>query len=332
MKNVLLIGGAGYVGTVVTNHFLKLNYNVTILDTFTYENQFAVIPFIGDSNFRIVYGEMGDKKILDMVSEGISDVIILAGLVGDPITKKYPEASEEINEGAVRACIDYFGDKNVDKLIFISTCSNYGLIKDDELADEEFALNPLSLYAKAKVANEKYLMSKKYEVNYTGVVLRFATAFGLSPRMRFDLSVSEFVRDMYFGKELEVYDEHTWRPYCHVRDFARLLDIVLKADKEKVNFEVFNAGGEINNNTKKMIVDKIIANLPDAKVRYSANGTDPRNYRVSFDKVKTVLGFEPEYTIEMGIKELISALEMGLYADCISSREKYGNYQITRRR
>lgn len=330
MKNVLLIGGAGYVGTVVTNHFLKLNYKVTTLDSFTYENQFAVTPFIGDPNYKIIYGEMGNEKILDLASEGITDVIILAGLVGDPITKKYPEASGEINEDSVRKCMDYFGNKKIQKLIFISTCSNYGLIKDDELADEKFELNPLSLYAKAKVANEKYLMAKKNEANYTGVVLRFATAFGLSPRMRFDLSVSEFVRDMYFGKELEVYDEHTWRPYCHVRDFARLLTMVLEADKEKVNFEIFNAGGEVNNNTKKMIVDTIMTYLPEAKIKYSANGNDPRNYRVSFDKVKNTLGFEPEYSVKMGVKELIDALEIGLYADCFSAREKYGNYQIKR--
>jgi nucleoside-diphosphate-sugar epimerase len=112
------------------------------------------------------------------------------------------------------------------------------LIKEDELADENFELNPLSLYAKAKVGAELHLMSKKGKVQYTGTVLRFATAFGLSPRMRFDLSVSEFVRDLYFGEELLVFDEHTWRPYCHVRDFARLIDLVINADSENVNFEI----------------------------------------------------------------------------------------------
>ena len=107
------------------------------------------------------------------------------------------------------------------------------MIQEDELADEDFELNPLSLYAKAKVEAELHLMSKKGKVNYTGTVLRFATAFGLSPRMRFDLSLSEFVRDLYFGKELLVFDEHTWRPYCHVRDFARLIDLVIQSSSEK---------------------------------------------------------------------------------------------------
>ena len=161
MKNILLIGGAGYVGTVVTSHFLKQGYKVTVLDNFVYDNQFSVIPYVGDPNYKIVYGDMGDSKLLDSVSEGITDVIILSGLVGDPITKKYPKESEAINEVAVKNCMDYFNGRGIDKLIFISTCSNYGLIKDNELADENFELSPLSLYAKAKVANEEYLMSKK---------------------------------------------------------------------------------------------------------------------------------------------------------------------------
>jgi len=328
MKNILLIGGAGYVGTVVTSHFLKQGYKVTVLDNFVYDNQFSVIPYVGDPNYKIVYGDMGDSKLLDSVSEGITDVIILSGLVGDPITKKYPKESEAINEVAVKNCMDYFNGRGIDKLIFISTCSNYGLIKDNELADENFELSPLSLYAKAKVANEEYLMSKKGVVDYTGVVLRFATAFGLSPRMRFDLSISEFVRDMFFGQDLEVYDKDTWRPYCHVRDFARLLDIVINSEREKVNFEVFNAGGDINNATKQMLIDEILNRVPNANVSYSENGSDPRNYRVTFDKVKNILGFEPKYTVKDGVDELVDALEIGLYKDSVTNKNRYGNYEL----
>jgi nucleoside-diphosphate-sugar epimerase len=255
-------------------------------------------------------------------------VVILAGLVGDPITKKYPEASEKVNDVGIKSCIDFFDDKAIDNLIFISTCSNYGLIKEDELADEDFELNPLSLYAKAKVGAEKYLLSKKGKVNYTATVLRFATAFGLSPRMRFDLSVSEFVRDLFFGEELLVFDEHTWRPYCHVRDFSRLIDLVLQANSDKIDFEVFNAGGNVNNNTKKMIVDTILEFLPEAKVKYTENGSDPRNYKVSFEKVKSRLGFEPEFTVQKGVEELINALGMGVFGDSLKNKSRYGNYEI----
>ena len=171
-------------------------------------------------------------------------------------------------------------------------------------------------------------MSKKGKVNYTGTVLRFATAFGLSPRMRFDLSLSEFVRDLYFGEELLVFDEHTWRPYCHVRDFARLIDLVIQSAPEKVNFEVFNAGGEVNNYTKKMLVDIIQSFIPAAKIKYVANGSDPRNYKVSFNKVKNTLGFEPKFTIEDGVEELINAFSYGIFSDSLQHKENYGNYEV----
>lgn len=327
-KKVLLIGGAGYVGTVITSHFLKLGYKVRVLDNFVYDNQNSIQPYLGDPDYSFTYGDFAKTEDLQKVAEGVDQVVILGGLVGDPITKKYPEVSETINDKGMKSCIDFFDNKPIEKLIFISTCSNYGLIKEDELADENFELNPLSLYAKAKVGAEKHLLSKKDKVKYAGVVLRFATAFGLSPRMRFDLSVSEFVRDLYFGEELLVFDEHTWRPYCHVRDFARLIDLVIEAPKEKVDFEVFNAGGDVNNFTKKMIVDTIQKHLPEAKIKFGEKGSDPRNYKVSFNKVKEVLNFEPRFLVEDGIKELIDGLKVGVYKDSLENKNKYGNYQI----
>lgn len=328
MKRILLIGGAGYVGSVLTSHFLKLGYEVNVLDHFVYDNQFSISPYIGDPNYNFFNGDFADYNLLDAASEGVSQVVILGGLVGDPITKKYPEESELINEKHIRKCIDYFDDKDIDKLIFISTCSNYGLIKENELADEEFELTPLSLYAKAKVAAEKYLLSKKDKTKYCGVVLRFATAFGLSPRMRFDLTVSEFTRDLFFKEELVVFDEHTWRPYCHVRDFARLIQLVFNAESNKVYFEVFNAGGDQNNFTKKMILDCITEKVKDAKIVFNQNDSDPRNYRVNFAKVKEVLGFEPKYSVQMGVNELIDALELGLYSDSLEKKNNYGNYHL----
>ena len=161
MKNILLIGGAGYVGSVITSHFLKLGFKVRVLDNFVYCNQYSISPFIGDPNYEIFYGNFGDNKVLSNASKGMDNVVILGGLVGDPITKKYPNESEIINEKSIKSCIDFFDNKHINKIIFISTCSNYGLIKENELADENFELKPLSLYAKAKVSAEKHLLSKK---------------------------------------------------------------------------------------------------------------------------------------------------------------------------
>lgn len=327
-NKILIIGGAGYVGSVVTSHFLKLGFKVNVLDEFVYQNEFTTTPYVGDPNYKLFKGDLGDSKILNKCSKNVNQVFLLGGLVGDPITKNYPNESGFINENQVLKCIDYFDDKEIEKLVFVSTCSNYGLIKETELADEKFALNPLSLYAKAKVKAEKYLLSKKGKTKYSAVVLRFATAFGLSPRMRFDLTVNEFTRDLFFKKELIVFDEYTWRPYCHVRDFARLLEIVYKSDNKRVHFEIFNAGGDKNNFTKKMILDCIAKNIDDCKILFNQNDSDPRNYRVSFNKVKEQLGFEPVYSVEQGVEELIDTLKIGLYSDSIVNKSKYGNYKI----
>lgn len=145
MRKILLIGGAGYVGSRLTSHFLKKEYKVVVLDNFIYENQFAISPYVGDPNYTFVLGDLNKSEVLDKVfSEGVTDVIILAGLVGDPITKKYPNESAAINDVGIKRSIDYFNGKGINKLIFISTCSNYGLIKDNELADENFELLPES--------------------------------------------------------------------------------------------------------------------------------------------------------------------------------------------
>lgn len=325
---ILLIGGAGYVGSAITSTLLKNGHEISVLDNFVYDNQYAIQPFIGDPNYQIFKGDMGNYSDLNKSYNKHDAVIILAGLVGDPITKKFPEQSKSVNEVAIKNCIDFFDDKSINNLIFISTCSNYGLIQEDELADEEYPLSPLSLYAKAKVATEKYILEKKGKVNYSATVLRFATAFGLSPRMRFDLSVSEFTKELFSGNELLVFDEHTWRPYCHIRDFGRLIEKVLAADRKFIDFEIFNAGGEINNHTKKMIVDLILKYVEKGKVSYTDNGSDPRNYKVSFKKVKEILDFEPQFTVEDGIKELINALSIGLYSDHDENKIKYGNYNL----
>lgn len=328
MKNILLIGGAGYVGSVITEFLLRNNFAVTCLDRFLYNNEQTVLPFLLHENYKFLYGDICDQTSIEKALANIDSVIVLAGLVGDPITKKYPDTSKKINDDGILGLFRIINGKGIKKLIFISTCSNYGLIKNDELADENFELSPLSLYAKAKVAAERALLTELARYDFSPVVLRFATAFGLSPRMRFDLTVSEFTKDLILGKELLVYDAQTWRPYCHVKDFARLIAIVLEAPEETVHGQVFNAGGERNNFTKQGIVEIILKYLPDSKIAYKEHGNDPRNYKVNFTKVKSVLGFEPKYSVEDGVKELINAFQMKLFKNFENNMNFHGNYEI----
>lgn len=327
-KSILIIGGAGYIGPMVTDSLLAAGHKVTCLDAFLYENNSCVVPFLSNPNYRFVYGDLRDLAALDVALEGITDVVLLAGLVGDPITKKYPEVSQAINDLGIMRCIDHLNGKGLDRVVFVSTCSNYGLIANDELADENFTLSPLSLYAKSKVAAEQHLLAGKGKVDYTPTILRFATAFGLAPRMRFDLTVNEFTRALAIGQELTVFDAHTWRPYCHVKDFGRLIQMVIQARDADIAFEVFNAGGEVNNFTKQGVVDTILTLLPDAKVKYQEHGSDPRNYRVSFAKVRNKLGFEPQYTVRHGVTELLSAIKQRVFDRVDQMRNFHGNYEI----
>ena len=255
INKILILGGAGYIGSVLTEHFLDRNIKVKSFDNFIYKQNSCVLSYLNDKNYELVYGDISSLHDIDNAIKDVNNVIILAGLVGDPITKKYPKESLEINETYLLNILNHLNGKGIRKLVFISTCSNYGLIKHGDFADENYNLNPLSLYSKAKVKIENHIISMSGKTDYEPTILRFATAFGISPRMRFDLTVSEFIRQLALGKELVVYDTNTWRPYCHVKDFARIIEMVLKSPPKIVSNQIFNAGADINNYTKQMIID-----------------------------------------------------------------------------
>lgn len=327
-STILLIGGAGYIGTVLSRHLLDAGYRVRVFDRLIYDNQLVIPPFLQHADFEFRYGDLTNSDELSVAVNGVRHVVCLAGLVGDPITRKFSEEADRINDRGYSGLFDLLNGKGLDRVIFVSTCSNYGLIQGDTLAHEDFELRPLSPYAEAKVRAEQRILRLAGRTDYAATVLRFATAFGLSPRMRFDLTVSEFTREIYLDHDLLVYDPDTWRPYCHVQDFSRVIQSVIEAPREAVAFEVFNAGGDINNFTKRMIVEQICKYLPEAKLAFQDHGSDPRNYRVDFRKIRERVGFEPSYTIDDGIRELIGALDQGLFRNIATPSRFFGNYDI----
>lgn len=327
-KRVLLLGGAGYVGSVLSQYLLNKNYHVRCLDSLIYNNNYAVESLIGLPNYEFIRGDICDRKTLIESARDTDHVVILAGLVGDPITKKYPKISCNINEVGIQKSFEYLNGLGLNKIIFISTCSNYGFRSNSEPADEGSPLNPLSSYAKAKVSAEQKLLSMRGQADYCPTILRFATAFGLSPRMRFDLSVNEFTRELSLGKELIVFDPDTWRPYCHLQDFARLILSVIESENKKVFFEVFNAGSDSNNYTKRMLINEILNFLPKSRIKYLDNGNDPRNYRVNFEKVQNVIKFSPKYSVRDGIKEIVKCLENGIFMNLKDRKDGYGNFDV----
>lgn len=327
-RRVLLIGGGGYIGTPVAVQLLHKGFSVRNLDAFIYDTQSSVTALLMNPAYELIVGDLGDARVVDRALLGVTDVVILGGLVGDPITKAYPAESHAINEVAVQRCLDILNGRGLNKVIFVSTCSNYGLMEDGKLADETSPLRPLSLYAEAKVAAEHHVLGMKGSADFFGVILRFATAFGFAPRMRFDLTVNEFTRELFVGNELVVYDAKTWRPYCHVRDFARLITQVLLFPADQIEFQVFNAGGDKNNHTKQSIVEIVLSKLPAGRVTYKELGSDPRNYRVNFRKVRESLYFEPAYDVHYGVTELIGALRNGFFSDYFDRNNFYGNYKL----
>ena len=325
---VLLIGGAGYIGTVVTDLFLK-KYQVTCLDNFIFNNKYAVNSFKNFKNYKLVKGDLRNKKICEKLTQNHDVIIILGGLVGDPITKKYPTESKIINLDGIKELIFLCEKKNDGKLIFVSTCSNYGLSETEDLLDENSALKPLSLYAKQKVEIENYILNLKSKIRISPTILRFSTAFGLSPRMRFDLTINQFTKSIYQKESLLVFDAETWRPYCHVNDFALALEKVIESDKKLTDFEVFNVGGEKNNYTKKQITELILKQLPHSnKVSFTNKKFDPRNYRVNFSKIENKLNFKIKFGVEEGIEEMIKFFEKNKIKMKDFNSKLYGNYSI----
>jgi len=315
---VLLVGGDGYIGSEFKKYLRKKKIKFISLDNFIYFKSKSI-------NKR---SDLRDNRTLNKVLPKVDNVIVLAGLVGDPITKKYPIISKSINNIGLKKLIDQVcSDKslNIKKLIFISTCSNYGLVKGLK-PNENSKLNPLSLYAKDKVALENHILKYKGKTNVSCTILRFATAFGLSKRMRFDLTVNEFVKILHNKKILKIYDADTWRPYCHVKDFSKVMFKVLKT-KKNTNFEIYNVGSNKNNFTKRMLVKKISNYLKteNEKIIYLKNSKDKRDYNVNFLKLRKKLKVKNFYSLDYGIKEIILYLKKNKKK---ISEDNFGNYKI----
>ena len=321
--NVLVVGGEGYIGKILIKDLI-INYDVTSIDNLIYGQNSEDYT----NNYTFINLDIRELKKMKSIIKNFDIIILLAGLVGDPVTKKYQILSKSINDEAVLNIINLCDELNTKRFIFVSTCSNYGFLSDEYEANEQTILKPLSLYSKSKVEAEKLILSKKNKTLMNPTILRFATAFGVSPRMRFDLTVSEFVKEIYFGNTLEVYFPNTWRPYCHVKDFSNLIQKVISAPIEDVSFKVYNAGSNSNNASKQIILDKILKYLPNGLYKYINVGDDQRNYKVNFNKVREELDFKPEYTIDFGIEELIDHFKKGYFLDVNKNLNKYGNYAI----
>lgn len=327
-ETVLVVGGAGYIGSVLVRKLLMYGYHVRVLDNLLYGHGASIAPLIEKRSFEFINGDLCNESSALKALRGSDHVVLLAALVGDPICKKYPEEAARVNDTGSMRFIELCDSANIERLVFMSTCSNYGLRTGDTPASEGDPLNPKSLYAETKVKIEEKLLDNRVGYSFAPIVLRCATAMGQSYRMRFDLTVSEFTRTLATGQELLVYDEKTWRPYFHVSDISEVIVGMIKAPKGKVGREVFNIGDDSGNYTKEMIVKEILSIYPKGIIRYHTGGNDPRNYRVSFKKVHDTFDCRMDYTVPDTIRYLADAIGAGLYEDAERRLHFYGNYRI----
>jgi nucleoside-diphosphate-sugar epimerase len=301
---ILVTGGAGYIGSTLVPLLLNAGHSVRVLDNLSHGGA----PLLGawsDPAFDFCQGDLRDRSVMTSALSGVEAVVHLAAIVGDPACARDPELARSVNLDATLALIEESRRSGVQKFVFASTCSNYGRMKDpNQLVDEESELSPVSLYAETKVAVEKSLLADGKGQGWSATPLRFATIFGTSPRMRFDLTVNEFTMEMLVKKRLVVFGEQFWRPYVHVRDAARGIKLVLESPSEKVAGRVFNVGATDQNFQKQQLVELIRPHVPDAVVEFVHKTEDPRDYKVSFSRISEQLGFRITRTVKEGIAEV----------------------------
>lgn len=324
--HILVTGGAGYVGSEVVEHFLQRGYRVTAADRLMFGGE-ALLSFWHHPQFRFRYLDIRDHQAVAelLAQERFYAVIHLAAIVGDPACNREPELATQTNWLAAKNLVDRASENGVARFLYASTCSNYGRMEDPEsYVTEDSPLAPVSLYARLKVDLERYLLETDFgRSDFIPTALRFATVYGVAPRMRFDLTINEFVKDGIVGRTISLYGPECWRPYCHVSDFPKAFEAVMEAPADKVHQDVFNVGDTSENYTRWMVWEAIQAAVPEARCELVHKEEDTRNYRVSFAKINQRLGFKISRTVPEGIREVRDVVRWGIIND--PDRQRYYN-------
>ncbi len=320
MQKILVTGGAGYIGSVLVRILLKKGYNVRVMDSLKFGGD-ALYDVSQHPSFEFMKGDIRNESDIEKSLKGVDSVAHLAAIVGDPACSKFSEEAKEVNWAASVNFFESAEKSGVKRFVFASTCSNYGKMADpDSYVDENSELRPVSLYAELKVQFEKYLLQERKDARICATALRFSTVYGFSPRIRFDLTVNEFTRNVCLTGEQEIWGPQFNRPYCHVDDLARSVMLVLEAPEEKVRANVFNVGDTAENYSKRMLMEEIQKQIPDAKAIYVERSEDPRDYRVNCDKIKNELGFAITKKVPDGIREIAKLMQSGIITDPHSSK------------
>ncbi|HWM56166.1 MAG TPA: NAD(P)-dependent oxidoreductase [Solirubrobacterales bacterium] len=312
---VAISGGAGYLGALTGAELRAAGHEVRVLDALIHDQRGVAEKLVAEG-VEMIEGDVRDAGMQAALLSDADAFIHLAAIVGDPACARDPELAAEVNLDASRALFAAAGELGVERVVFASTCSNYGRMSDPTTPiDEGGVLAPISLYAEHKVEMEKLLLA----ADFGATCLRFATLYGVAPRMRFDLTVNEFTRELWADRELEIFGELFWRPYVHVADAARAIGIVIEAPRERVAGEVFNVGSTAENYRKLDLAKIISERVPRGEVSYVHRDEDPRDYKVGFEKIRDTLGFEPRMRVPDGVEEIAAALDDQRFDDPFAS-------------
>ena len=297
MKNILITGGAGYIGSKLTTKLLNLKFKVTVLDILKFSDK-SLKHLKKKRNFCLIKGDVRNKKLMKKLLKENEFIVPLAALVGAPLCEKNKSEAVSVNLNSIKYLMNNIHKKN--KIIYLTTNSGYGIGKKDKYCDEKSPLNPISLYGRTKVGAEKIVMKSKNSIGF-----RLATVFGDSYRMRTDLLVNNFVYKAVKEKKLTIFEPHFRRNYIHINDVVDAIHFSIK-NFNSLKSNVYNLGLSSANLTKYMLAQKIKKQLKYLKIEIVKNRKDPdqRDYYVSNKKIERK-GFKPKIKIEDGIKELI---------------------------
>ncbi|MBU0459989.1 MAG: NAD-dependent epimerase/dehydratase family protein [Nanoarchaeota archaeon] len=325
VEKILVVGGAGYLGSILCRKLVSRGYKVKVLDLLMFGEE-PILSVKNNPNFEFIHGDMRDITTLTKTLKGVDAVILLAAIVGDPASQNQPTSTIETNYFATMTLAQACKYHQINRFIFASTCSVYGL--SDQILDENAELNPVSLYARSKIESEKGILSLVDE-NFSPTILRMGTLYGLSPRMRFDLVVNIFAMKALLEKKITVFGGDQWRPLLNVEDAAEAFIKCIKAPIKDIRGQVFNVGSNEQNYQIKALGQIVKATLPETEViitnRDMIDGKeDARDYNVSFDKIRTVLGFTPQKTVQESIIEISQAIQTKKIAN-VKDAQYYNN-------
>lgn len=330
-RHIMITGGAGYIGSLLTCELLRANYRVTVLDSLLFGGE-SLLGFLHHPNFNFVKTDVTEPRAIRDNVRGEWPtpyaIVHLAAIVGFPACQAVgKQVAWRYNVEATKMVFEQAADLGVERCVFASTYSNYGLSPDGKPVTEESPLNPQSLYAETKIAAEEYLLSQN-DAPTAPLSFRFATLYGISPRTRFDLIVNQFVLEAFTRRELIIYQRGYSRSFVHVRDTVRGIIMGLEAPEEKVRGQVFNLGTPEGNYTKDEIVGLVLKRMPETVVEYKdlTFGGDMRDITVSFEKIRQVLGFDTTLSVDDGVREVLHVLKSGLIRNPLD--EKYRNAQF----